>query len=124
MKGDKMASAARALARDHIERRRSERLPLRVTLMVCGQSTGKGSFKEETATLSINSHGALVSLSADVALGQRLLLMNPQTWDEVEARVSRLAALDGERSHVAVEFLHPAPQFWAIGAPPKRVFPH
>jgi len=105
-----MASAAKAL----VERRRSERFPMRVTLLVCGRSE-KGSFKEETVTLSINSHGALMALSANVALGQRLLLMNPQTWDEVEARVSRLAALHDQRTEVAVEFAQPAPQFWAIG---------
>ena len=115
-----MASAAKALVRQHIERRRSERVPLRVTLMVCGQSTGKGPFKEETVTLSINSHGALLALSANVALGQRLLLINRQTWDEVEARVSRLAALDGQGTQVAVEFTQPAPDFWPIGAPPKK----
>ena len=106
-----MASTAKALARPLIERRRSERFPSRVTLVVCGRSTGKGSFKEETVTLSINSHGALLALSANVSLGQRLLLMNLQNWDEVEARVSRLAALDGQQTHVAVEFVHPAPQF-------------
>ena len=110
-----MATAAKALVREHIERRRSERVPLRVTLWVCGRSTGKGSFKEETVTLSINSHGALMALSANVAIGQRLLLMNPQTWDEVEARVSRLAALHDQRTEVAVEFAQPAPQFWGIG---------
>ena len=119
-----MASATKALVRDHIERRRSERLPLRVALWVCGRSAGKGSFKEETVTLSINSHGALLALSANVALGQRLLLMNPQTWDEVEARVNRLAALYDERTQVAVEFAQPAPQFWATGAPPIRTHSH
>ena len=117
-----MACAA-APAREHLERRRSERFAFRVTLWVCGYSTGKGSFKEETVTLSINSHGALVSLSTNVALGQRLLLMNPQTWDEIEARVTRLTALDGQRTHIAVEFARHAPGFWAIPAPPQRVLP-
>jgi PilZ domain-containing protein len=116
-----MASAAKALARQHIERRRSERVPLRMTLMVCGQSTGKGPFKEETVTMSINSHGALLTLSANVALGQRLLLINRQTWNEVEARVSRLAALDGQGTQVGVEFTQLAPDFWPIGALPKRI---
>lgn len=115
-----MASAARAPVIEHIERRRSERIPHRVTLMVCGQSTGNDPFKEETVTLSINSHGALLALAANVALGQRLLLINRQTWDEAEARVSRLAALDGQRTQVAVEFTQPAPDFWPIGAPPKK----
>jgi hypothetical protein len=118
-----MASAAKALARQHVERRRSERFPFRVTLMVCGQSTGNGPFKEETVTLSINSHGALLALAAGVALGQRLLLINRQTWDEIEARVRRLAVLDDQRTQVAIEFTQPAPDFWPIGAPPKRALP-
>lgn len=115
-----MASAAKAPVIEHIERRRSERIPYRVTLMVCGQSTRKGPFKEETVTPSINSHGALLALSANVALGQKVLLMNPQTWNEIEARVSRLAAPHGQSTEVAVEFTQPAPQFWPIGAPPRR----
>ena len=110
-----MASAAKALAVEHIERRRSERFPLRVTVMVRGQSTERGPFREETETLSINSHGALLALSADVALGQKVVLMNPQTWNETEARVSRLAALHSQWTEVAVEFTQPATQFWPIG---------
>ena len=86
-----MASAARAPL-EHIERRRSERFAFRVALMVCGQSIERA-VREETVALSINSHGALPALSADVALGQKVVLMNPQTGNETEARVSRLAAL-------------------------------
>jgi hypothetical protein len=119
-----MASAARAHARQHIERRRSERFSSRVTLMVCGQSTRNGPFKEEAVTLSINSRGALLALCTTVALGQKLLLTNPTTWNEVEARVSRLAALNGNGAEVAVEFSQPAPDFWPIGSAPKRVLPH
>ena len=119
-----MASAAKAPTVEHIERRRSERFPFRVTLMVCGQSTERGPFREETVALSINSHGALLALSADVALGQKVVLMNPQTCNETEARVSRLAALHDQWTAVAVEFTQPATQFWPIGAPPKRVSPY
>jgi hypothetical protein len=42
-----MASAAKALVIEHRERRRSQRFPSRVTLMVCGTSQGNGPFKEE-----------------------------------------------------------------------------
>jgi hypothetical protein len=71
------------------ERRRSERLPFRETLFVCGRSEGRA-FKEETLTISVSAIGALVALSAKVSVGQRVLLMNPQTWDEREGYVSRL----------------------------------
>jgi hypothetical protein len=62
-------------------------------------------------------------LSADVALGQKVVLMNPQTWNETEARVSRLPALHDQWTAVAVEFTQPDTQFWPIGYPPKKSSP-
>jgi hypothetical protein len=100
------------------ERRRSERLPFRETLFVCGRSQGRA-FKEETLTISVSAIGALVALSAKVSLGQRVLLMNPQTWDEREGSVSGLGEVHNERRRVAIEFTKPAPEFWRVSAPFK-----
>jgi hypothetical protein len=91
---NEMPSQATARALDLAERRRSSRLPVKVTLVVCGQSPEKQHFQEETSTLSINAHGALVALATEVTLGQRLLLLNPQTWNERAGRVTRLGALE------------------------------
>jgi hypothetical protein len=117
-----MASAAKALAVEHLERRRSERMPSRVRLVVYGYSAGER-FEEETFTISENAHGALLALRTKVSLGQRLVLSNPRNWDEREARVSRSGMLDGQRTEVAIEFAHPAPEFWPAGAPPKKALP-
>ena len=115
-----MASQATARALDHAERRRSPRLPVHVTLIVCGESADKQHFQEQVSTLSINAHGALVVLAAHVTLGQRLLLMNPQTWNERAGRVARLAPLDSGWTQVGIEFTAPSPEFWPLGAPPKK----
>jgi len=111
-----MSIQAKPVSFRYTERRRSERLPFRETLFVCGRSEGR-SFKEETLTLSVSAMGALVALSAKVSLGQKVLLMNPQTWDEREGYVSRLGEVHNERRHVAIEFSKPAPEFWPIKAP-------
>lgn len=111
-----MSIHARAASIRRPERRRSERLPFRETLFVCGLSEG-GAFKEETLTISVSAIGALVALSAKVSVGQRVLLMNPQTWDEREGYVRRLGDAHNERRHVAIEFTKPAPEFWPISAP-------
>ena len=100
----------------YAERRRSERLPFRETLFICGRCDGRP-FKEETLTVSVSAIGALVALSAKVSLGQKVLLMNPQTWDEREGYVSRLGEVRNERSQVAIEFAKPAPEFWPIRTP-------
>jgi len=102
-----MASQATARALDHAERRRSPRLPVNVTLIVCGESADKQHFQEQVSTLSINAHGALVALSVHVTFGQRLLLMNPQTWNERAGRVARLGPLDAGRTQVGIEFTAP-----------------
>lgn len=95
------------------ERRRSERLPFRDTVIVCGRCQGQA-FKEETLTVSVSASGALLSLAAKVSVGQRLLLMNPQTWDEQEAYVARLGEAPDGRWHVGIQFAAPAPQFWPL----------
>jgi hypothetical protein len=119
-----MASQATARAVERVERRRSPRLPNNVTFVAFGESTKKQLFQEEAFTLSINAHGALIALTTQVALGQKLLLINPKTWNKRESRVIRLGALQGEWTQVAIEFAEPTPEFWPIGAPPKTAFAH
>jgi len=99
---------------DRAERRHFPRFAFNVTLMVWGESAGNRRFKEETFSLSINAKGALVALSNPVKLGQTLLIMNPETWEERWGRVSRLGKRHGQRIEVAIEFTQPAPEFWPI----------
>jgi hypothetical protein len=80
-----MASQAAARAREHVERRRSPRLRSNVTFLVFGESTEKQLFQEEVLTLSISAHGALIALTTQVGLGQKLLLVNPNTWNREKA---------------------------------------
>ena len=95
-------------------------MSVRVTLVVCGQSPEKQYFQEETSTLSINAHGALVPLATRVTLGQKLLILNPLTWNERAGRVTRFGALEGGRTQVGIEFPEAAPDFWPGSAKPKR----
>jgi hypothetical protein len=117
-----MSSQAKPSSFGYADRRRSERLPFKETLFVCGRCEGRP-FKEETLTVSVSAIGTLVALSAKVSLGQKVLLMNPQTWDEREGYVSRLGEVHNERRQVAIEFAKAAPEFWPIRAPfnPLRV---
>jgi hypothetical protein len=95
-----------------LERRRSPRRLLDVALVVRGESVEKQPFQEETFTISVNAHGALVLLSAKVALGQTVTILKAGTQQEQEGRVARLGAQYGGLAQVAVEFAQPAPEFW------------
>jgi hypothetical protein len=112
-----MAGQATARAIEHVERRRSTRFVSSVTFVVSRDSAEKQLFQERVVTLSINAHGALIALTGQVTLGQKLLLMNSKTWSRTKGRVIRLCALEGEWTQVAVEFEQPTPEF---GYPPKR----
>ena len=69
-------------------------------------------------TIVVNAHGVLISLDANVTVGQVLVLKNLQTQEESPCRVVDLSIHD-KKSAVAVEFLEPAPRFWRIAFPPE-----
>jgi hypothetical protein len=102
----------------HAGQRRSERILLDVPVIICGGPADHPSFREETFTVTVSAHGALVMLAMKVALGQSVVVMNPQNWDEREATVSYLGPDRAGLAQVAVEFVRPAPEFWAVSAPP------
>ncbi len=97
--------------------RRSERVLLDIPVVVRGKS-GNRPFQEETFTVTVSAHGALLMLEADVALGQKVVVMNPKNWDEREARVAYKGAVHAGLAQVAVEFANPAPEFWQMNSPP------
>jgi hypothetical protein len=101
------------------ERRHSQRLLLDVPLIVRGESAEHAPFREETFTISVNAHGALLLLSAKVAIGQALFLMNAETRDEREGRVARFGSPYGGLAQVAVEFPQPAGEFWHVHPLPQ-----
>lgn len=92
------------------DRRRSGRSPKQVRLLVRGASGEDGSFEEKTYAISTSAHGALIGLSANVEVGERLFLTDPRSQKELESKVVRISAPDGGRVHVGVEFLEPAPE--------------
>ena len=100
-------------------KRRSQRLLLNISLVVQGETPDKNSFREETVTLVINAHGALISLATKVAPGQELLLENQRSHEQQSCKVVFLGLPDNGKVQVGVEFTQPAPHFWHIAFPPE-----
>jgi hypothetical protein len=101
------------------QERRSERVLLDVPLVIQGVSEGKRPFREETFTVTVSAHGALVMMESKVVPGQRIVLMNPKNWEEQEARVAYVGPDRAGLAQVGVEFTRPSPQFWSLTAPPR-----
>jgi hypothetical protein len=68
-------------------RRRSLRVMLSVTAVVRGKNAEGNAFEEETKTLVVNAHGALIHLRADVKAGQKITLFHKGTQEAQQSRI-------------------------------------
>lgn len=99
-------------------RRRSQRVLLRLPIKITIREPGAITMSEDTVTQVVNAHGALIYLKLKVIVGQHIGIKNIATDEEHIGRVVRTNAIDAEKSEVALEFMTPAPKFWRISFPP------
>lgn len=99
-------------------RRRSMRVLLSVPIQVNGKATDGKPFNEETRTLVVNAHGALISLASRVRAGQSITIANKATQQSQECRVVYLGNPQAGKTQMGVEFTKPSPAFWQIDFPP------
>jgi hypothetical protein len=101
-----------------VNRRRSQRVLLTVRLEVSGKRLNKTSFEEETRTIIVNSHGALLNLKESVITGQLLSLKNDATNETINCTVVDIFSGQDGVPEVAIEFCEPCPRFWRVTFPP------
>ncbi len=99
-------------------RRRSMRVLLSVPIQVSGRMADGKTFQEDTRTLVVNAHGALISLAAPVAAGQVLSVANNATRQVQDSRVVHVGTTQGGKTQMGIEFSKPTPRFWQIDFPP------
>ena len=101
-------------------RRRSQRVILSLAVKIRTEDSPKNPcFEEDTHTLVVNVHGALIVLAGKVAKGQKLRLTNRATMAEQECQVASLGPTSEGKTQIGVEFLKPSPDFWHISFPPE-----
>src|SRR5579863_9951210 len=98
--------------------RRSQRVCLRLPILVLREGPGANVASEETHTLIVNAHGALIQLALTVEVGQLLGIKNLQTMEQLVCRVVHLGAEQLGKREVGIEFEIPSPRFWRITFPP------
>jgi len=103
---------------DKDAQRRSQRVILKVTVVVLAQGSDNKLVSEVTRTVTVNAHGAQVLLDLKVSIGQLLTLRHSGTGEEVSRRVVYLSPHQSEKREVGVEFMKPSPGFWRISFPP------
>src|SRR5216683_7897054 len=103
---------------DQTAQRRSQRVIVRVSVMVLAQGTDNKPVSEETRTVTVNAHGAMILLGLNVSIGQLLTLRNSRTGEEIACRVVYVSPHQSEKRQVGVDFMNPCPRFWRISFPP------
>jgi hypothetical protein len=101
-----------------IDMRRSKRVLLRLAIQVRWTPPGDSAISEETTTLVVNAHGALISLAMKVKPGARIFVRNRAVADDKECRVVRIQEKREGKSEVGVEFLRSDAKFWGLEFPP------
>ena len=99
-------------------KRRSQRLFLQVRVVLEWKRPNKSTSTEETHTIVVSAHGALIALAMKVQLGEKLLVKNWNSGEEQESRVVRVGEERGNQNLVAIEFTKTLPHFWHIDFPP------
>ena len=105
-------------------RRRSQRVLLRIPVQVIARGPDKQPVSEMTHTAVVNAHGGLIYLSLQVTPGQAVILKNPETNEEQLCRVARADPVPDGKTEVGLEFVKPAPNFWRVAFPPSDWEPH
>ncbi len=94
------------------------RVLLSVPISVKGKTTTNQDFDEETRTLVVNAHGALIALAASVAAAQEVTISNKATQTARQCRIVYVGTEQAGKAQMGIEFVKPSPSFWQIDFPP------
>ena len=99
--------------------RRSQRVVVLIRVCVIRHDAGREITSEDTHTVVVNAHGALLPLAMMVRAGDALTLQHLMSREEKQIRVVRVTEEEPiALPKVAVAFTSPAPHFWHIDFPP------
>jgi hypothetical protein len=99
------------------ERRRSQRVALRVPVRLYFRSKGE-EIRVEACTVNVNDHGAWLVTKEAFVTNDCFILEHKFTRQRIGCRVTRMPRETSGGNEVAVEFEHPVPGFWQVVFPP------
>jgi hypothetical protein len=108
----------------YTNQRRSQRVLLSVHIVVKGHRVDGQTFTEETETVVVNVHGALIFLAETVKAAQQLTICNVKSGEEVSCKVVDVGPSHEGKREIGIEFLEPSHRFWRVAFPPEDWSPH
>jgi hypothetical protein len=98
--------------------RRSQRVMLRLDVLVRFEMREGNRQQTHAFTITVNAHGGLMESPFRMVVGQRIVLINPQTAKEVGCTVIGVHASSEGYFTTAFAFEQPSPRFWELALPP------
>lgn len=98
--------------------RRSQRIMVAVPIRIRGRRATAEKFVEETNTIIVNAHGALIALKEKVEERQLLTIHNLATQEEIQCTVIDVSVNSSGSPEIGVEFQKASPNFWRVSFPP------
>lgn len=98
--------------------RRSQRVWFTSPIRVSGSNAAGTQWSEETSTLIVSAHGALILLEHSVVQDQTLTLSRLNFPEERACRVAMVGKQTGGMLEVGLELLGPYNNFWNVPNPP------
>jgi hypothetical protein len=92
---------------------------MQVAVRIRGTDAQGKAVDEETETLAINAHGALVLLNARFTSGSKVQLQHKRTQEEQECHIAFLGPVRAGKAEIGLEFSTPHPTFWRVAFPPE-----
>lgn len=100
------------------ERRRSQRVMIRISVTIHLMSPGSKASTLRAVTGNVSDHGAMIISSQSFSVGAHFMLENDRTRERILCRVTRTSQSAPDGYQIPVEFEKPAPKFWQIAFPP------
>jgi hypothetical protein len=100
-------------------KRRTSRVVIDIPVTVFGQNPNGKIFAEKTVTLTVNAHGALVSLKTDIDMQKSAVLAHSMSGEEIQCRVAYRKEVEKGHFEIGLNFTSPNPKFWRINFPPE-----
>lgn len=98
--------------------RRSQRVMLRLALLVRAEMPSGEQQKAQAFTVTVNADGGLLEVSTRMTVGQGITLINPESQKEVRCRVVKVQGTMSGTFITAFEFEERSPWFWPVALPP------
>jgi hypothetical protein len=107
------------MVRNPFDSRRTHRVQIAIPVLVYGRGDSGESLNETTQTRLVNATGGLILLASKAVIGQKLLLVNINTEEEIICTVTNLLDDTDGKVAVGIVFDRPSPRFWGLSFPPE-----